>query len=411
MSFGLVGARLGHSCSPRIHALLGNPDYRLIELDEPAMRDFFAARDFDGVNVTIPYKRAVLPLLDCIDRRAARIGAVNTVVRGADGRLTGYNTDFDGFSALCAYADVPLRGRRVLILGSGGTAQTVRAVAEEAGAADIRTVSRSGELNYETMYELRETEVLVNTTPVGMFPDNDGCPADPSRFPALRGVLDVVFNPQTTELVRRARAAGLPASGGLPMLVMQAVRAHELFFGRPVEPQTAARVLETIPVSAAPTSSSGCRAAARPPSESCWRRCCGRRFCDLDAEIAHRSGLSAAERIQTRGEAAFRAYEIEVCAALAAESGLVIACGGGTVTREENMRRLARNGVLVYLTRPLEAFATEERPLSAGGVAALYEARRPLYEAYADITVANDGDPAETARAVLARVQNRKEAP
>ena len=388
MSFGLVGARLGHSCSPRIHALLGNPDYRLIELDEPAMRDFFAARDFDGVNVTIPYKRAVLPLLDCVDRRAARIGAVNTVVRGADGRLTGYNTDFDGFSALCAYADVPLRGRRVLILGSGGTAQTVRAVAEEAGAADIRTVSRSGELNYETMYELRETEVLVNTTPVGMFPDNDGCPADPSRFPALRGVLDVVFNPQTTELVRRARAVG-----------------------RPVEPQTAARVLETILGERRSYVLIGMPGCGKTTVGKLLAALCGRRFCDLDAEIAHRSGLSAAEWIQTRGEAAFRAYEIEVCAALAAESGLVIACGGGTVTREENMRRLARNGVLVYLTRPLEALATEERPLSAGGVAALYEARRPLYEAYADITVANDGDPAETARAVLARVQNRKEAP
>ena len=411
MSFGLVGARLGHSCSPRIHALLGNPDYRLIELDEPAMRDFFAARDFDGVNVTIPYKRAVLPLLDCIDRRAARIGAVNTVVRGADGRLTGYNTDFDGFSALCAYADVPLRGRRVLILGSGGTAQTVRAVAEEAGAADIRTVSRSGELNYETMYELRETEVLVNTTPVGMFPDNDGCPADPSRFPALRGVLDVVFNPQTTELVRRARAAGLPASGGLPMLVMQAVRAHELFFGRPVEPQTAARVLETILGERRSYVFIGMPGCGKTTVGKLLAALCGRRFCDLDAEIARRSGLSAAEWIQTRGEAAFRAYESEVCAALAAESGLVIACGGGTVTREENMRRLARNGVLVYLTRPLEALATEERPLSAGGVAVLYEARRPLYEAYADVTVANDGDPAETARAVLARVQNRKEAP
>lgn len=242
------------------------------------------------------------------------------------------------------------------------------------------------------MYELRETEVLVNTTPVGMFPDNDGCPADPSRFPALRGVLDVVFNPQTTELVRRARAAGLPASGGLPMLVMQAVRAHELFFGRPVEPQTAARVLETILGERRSYVLIGMPGCGKTTVGKLLAALCGRRFCDLDAEIAHRSGLSAAEWIQTRGEAAFRAYEIEVCAALAAESGLVIACGGGTVTREENMWRLARNGVLVYLTRPLEAFATEERPLSAGGVAALYEARRPLYEAYADITVANDGD-------------------
>ena len=180
MSFGLIGAKLGHSCSPRIHALLGNGDYRLLELDESALGKFFAARDFRGINVTIPYKRAVLPLLDQVDERASRIGAVNTVVRGPDGCLIGYNTDFDGFQALCAYAGVELSGKRVLILGSGGTSQTVRAAAETAGASEIRTVSRSGALNYETMYGLRDTEVLVNTTPVGMFPDNDGCPADPA---------------------------------------------------------------------------------------------------------------------------------------------------------------------------------------------------------------------------------------
>lgn len=409
MSFGLIGAKLGHSCSPRIHALLGNGDYRLLELDESALGKFFAARDFRGMNVTIPYKRAVLPLLDQVDERASRIGAVNTVVRGPDGCLIGYNTDFDGFQALCAYAGVELSGKRVLILGSGGTSQTVRAAAEAAGASEIRTVSRSGALNYETMYGLRDTEVLVNTTPVGMFPDNDGCPADPARFPNLAGVLDVVYNPLRTELVARARALGLPASGGLPMLVMQAVRAHELFFGCKVEPQTAARVLQTIADERADYVLIGMPGCGKTTVGTLLAEQSGRRFFDLDAEIAARSGRTAAEWIRTRGEDAFRAYESEVCASLAAESGAVIACGGGTVTRSENMRRLCRNGTVICLTRPLDALATADRPLSADGVAHLYKARRPLYEAYADLTVENDGDPAQTAREILARVRNRKE--
>ena len=402
MSFGLIGAKLGHSCSPRIHALLGNGDYRLLELDESALGKFFAARDFRGINVTIPYKRAVLPLLDQVDERASRIGAVNTVVRGPDGCLIGYNTDFDGFQALCAYAGVELSGKRVLILGSGGTSQTVRAAAEAAGASEIRTVSRSGALNYETMYGLRDTEVLVNTTPVGMFPDNDGCPADPARFPNLAGVLDVVYNPLRTELVARARALGLPASGGLPMLVMQAVRAHELFFGCKVEPQTAARVLQTIADERADYVLIGMPGCGKSTIGALLAGKLGRKLVDADEEITRLAGKPIPKIFAEDGETVFRDWETKALSQLGKQSALVIATGGGCVTQMRNYPLLHQNGTIFWLKRDISKLPTDGRPLSqASPLDAMFVKRAPMYAAFADHAVSNDGTAEETVAAIL----------
>lgn len=393
MRYGLIGERLGHSCSPRIHALLGNGDYVKRPVARGELEGFIAGRDFDGLNVTIPYKKAVIPLLDTLSPAAARIGAVNVIVKNADGSLSGHNTDYDGFLKAAEEAGADFAGSSVTILGSGGTSDMVRTAAEDSGAREINIVSRSGRINYANLGTLKGTEVLVNTTPVGMFPDVDGCLTDIRLFPNLRCVIDVVFNPLRTELVRRALDAGIPAVGGLPMLVMQAIRSHELFFGVRISGEKYSSVLRQMQEYLSNVVLIGMPGCGKTTVGRRTAQRLGKRFEDTDESVRASAGAAPGDIIKLKGEEYFRELESAAVAAAAAQSGTVIACGGGVVKRAENMRRLARNGRIVYIRRDTGLLDRRGRPLSEGDGAldALYAERAPLYERYSDIVIINDG--------------------
>ena len=396
MEYGLLGERLGHSFSPQIHRDLAGYDYQLLPTPPEAVEDLFARRAFQGLNVTIPYKRTVMPLCDEIDPRAAAIGAVNTVVN-RNGRLTGYNTDIDGFLYMARRAGVDMAGKKVVILGSGGTSRTARAAAGELGAREIVTVSRRGEDNYQNLSRHADAQVLVNTTPVGMYPNWGQSPVSLESFPALEGVLDVVYNPLRTALLLQAEERGLPRSCGLPMLVAQAKRAAELFTGRNIDDSRTEAVLHGLRgqlTNIVLIGMPGCgkttvgRALAGKP---------GRPFVDLDEEGVRRAGMSIPEIFAREGEAGFRERESALVREFGERTGLVVSTGGGVVTRRENYIPLKQNGLLLHLRRDPAALPTDGRPLSqATAPEELWRRRAPLYAAFADGEIDNNGPLAGT---------------
>lgn len=405
MKYGLIAASLGHSFSRELHAMIDDYDYRLQEVAPAELPAFLERRDFIGINVTIPYKQTILPLLDQVSPEAAAIGAVNTVVN-RDGRLTGYNTDLDGILALLDHMGASLAGKKVLILGTGGTARTARAAAQRLGAAEIRLVSRTGRGGAVTYGEAAEqcggAEFLINATPCGMFPHLDDSPADLSPFPLLTGVADVIYNPLSTRLVLSARQRNIPAEGGLYMLAAQAVAAARLFTGRDytdgLTEQIWRRLLQDkrnlvlIGMPGCGKSSVGEIAAAM----------LNRPLIDLDREIAAEAGCSIPDIFAREGEAGFRRREAQAAAYFAGQTGLVLAAGGGTILSPRNVEALRHNGFLLFLDRPLrELIPTADRPLSdtADKLAQLYRRRFPLYRAAADAVVPT----AESAEATAQR--------
>lgn len=398
MRYGLIGEKLGHSFSKEIHEMLcPGHAYGLLELSPDGLGDFFRRRGFDGLNVTIPYKRAVMPLLDEVSPEALAIGAVNTVVNRG-GRLTGYNTDYFGFTALARKAGIGFKGRKVLILGAGGAAATVRAAALDLGAREVVNAVRHPRLETdiplgEAAQKAADARIIVNCTPVGMYPGNDGRILGLSSFGSLEGVLDCIYNPLDTNLILDAQEKGVKAEGGLYMLVAQACRAAELF-----HPGTDAgalldgvysRLLESkrnMVLCGMP--SCGKSTIGRLLSEAY-----GRDFIDTDSLVEARAGKPAGEIIRSEGEAAFRALEGEVIAEVSRRQGLVISTGGGAVMDPANVRRLRSNGLLYFIKRSPEALmATPDRPLSSSREAleALYSKRLPVYESVADAVFDND---------------------
>lgn len=406
MTCGLIGRRLGHSYSPQIHRALADYDYKLWELEPEELETFFRRQDFTGVNVTIPYKQAVIPLLDELSETARAIGAVNTVVRRG-GKLYGDNTDFAGMAALIRHIGLSLEGKKVLILGTGGTSKTAVAVARSLGAAEVYRLSRSGRdgaLTYEDAARLHaDADVLINTTPGGMYPAVEGCPVALDAFPNLSGVVDAVYNPLRTNLVLQAHSRGIPAEGGLYMLAAQASYASALFRGcetsqRDIDLayQTVRREMENIVLIGMP--SSGKSTVGRALAERL-----GKRFADSDALVTERIGMPIADYFAQRGEAAFREREQEAVADLAATGGQVIATGGGAILRPENVTALRRSGRLVFLDRsPEKLIATADRPLASDREALRrrYEERYDLYCAAADLHIDGDGTVEETAQRI-----------
>lgn len=406
MTCGLIGRRLGHSYSPQIHRALADYDYKLWELEPEELETFFRRQDFTGVNVTIPYKQAVIPLLDELSEAARAIGAVNTVVRRG-GKLYGDNTDSAGMAALIRRIMLSLEGKKVLILGTGGTSKTAVAVARSLGAAEVYRLSRSGRdgaLTYEDAARLHaDADVLINTTPGGMYPAVEGCPVALDAFPNLSGVVDAVYNPLRTNLVLQARSRGIPAEGGLYMLAAQASYASALFRGcetsqRDIDLayQTVRREMENIVLIGMP--SSGKSTVGRALAERL-----GKRFADSDALVTERIGMPIADYFAQRGEAAFREREQEAVADLAATGGQVIATGGGAILRPENVTALRRSGRLVFLDRsPEKLIATADRPLASDREALRrrYEERYDLYCAAADLHIDGDGTVEETAQRI-----------
>ncbi|MBR6530368.1 MAG: shikimate dehydrogenase [Clostridia bacterium] len=406
--YGCIGKVLVHSFSKEIHARLADYDYELMELSEDELPTFFAARDFAAINVTIPYKERVIPFLNEIDEFAVRVGAVNTVVN-RNGKLTGYNTDYYGMTALILRMGLNFRGKKVLILGSGGTAKCARAVAEDLGAKDILTLSRTKKEGCITYIEAKthhaDAAFLINTTPVGMYPNINACPVDIDDFPRLEGVVDAVYNPLSTRLVSTAKAHGIKAECGLFMLVAQAVRAAELFLGTNFEACVAENVFAALLASKENVVLIG--------MPGCGKSTVGRlldlngfRFVDTDTEVEKRCGCSISELIKTKGEDVFRNLESDVIREVGAQSAHIISTGGGAILREENVRALKQNGRLFFLDAPLSRLqATSDRPLSdtSEKLAKLYEQRRPVYLACADVTVPDFATPKETADYILSK--------
>ena len=399
MEYGLIGSKLGHSYSKIIHEMLCGYRYDLCPLPtEEEARAFLTRRQFKAINVTIPYKRLVMEYCTYIDPRAKAIGAVNTVVN-KNGLLYGYNTDHLGFAHLCDAHGVDFAGRTVLILGTGGTHNTTSAVARDKGAARVLTVSRTpdaakGQLSYEEAVA-SGAQIVINTTPAGMYPNVGVCSLDVAKMPGLEAVLDVVYNPDKTELILRAEEAGVPvAVGGLEMLVAQAVFATEHFTGRQLD--TAAiipAVSRELRHQLANVSIIGMPGCGKSTVGAALAKRLDKKFVDLDAEIERRTGHNIPDIFAQEGEAAFRRYEADVLAEVAKGNSQVIACGGGVIKSPANTRALRQNGPVLWVRRPLEALATGGRPLSKGGAALkqLEAERTPLYEAASTVVLENYG--------------------
>lgn len=403
MKCGLIGRKLGHSYSCQIHHAIADYSYDLWELEPEQLAPFLQKGDFAGVNVTIPYKQQVIPYLNDLSDTARAIGAVNTIVNRS-GRLYGDNTDLAGMIALIRRLGLELHGKKVLILGTGGTSKTARAAAQQLGAAEVYRLSRSGREDAVTYEEARrlhgDAAVLINTTPCGMYPAVEDCPLDPADFPRLEGVVDAIYNPLRTNLVLAARERGIPAQGGLYMLAAQAVYAGALFRGCQAAQadidlayRTVLRQVENIVLIGMPS-------AGKTTVGQLLARRTGKKFTDTDTLAEQRIGMTIADYFRTSGEEAFRAREQETVAEVSAAGGQIIATGGGAILRRENLTALRRNGLLVFLDRPIEQLtATADRPLASDREALRrrYEERYALYRAAADVYIKNDGSPEEAA--------------
>ena len=410
MEYGCIAERLGHSFSKEIHARLADYSYELRELTPTQVGPFLEARAFKGINVTIPYKQTVIPYLDEISETARAIGAVNTIVN-RDGKLYGDNTDFYGMKYLLRRQKINLQDKKVLVLGTGGTSKTAVAVATHLGADSVAVVSRSareGAITYEDacLYHA-DAEVIINTTPAGMYPAEDALPYDMDlrRFPRLEGLLDAVYHPLRSELVLAARARGINAVGGLTMLVVQAAVAAERFLGAPISPEAVAAVDRDIHMSKENIVLIGMPGCGKSAVGSLLAQKYGRELIDTDALIREMTGSTPAHIIESQGEARFREIEAEAVAKASLYSGVVIATGGGAILREENVRRLRRGGRLIFLDRPLDQLpVTDDRPLSADRerLAARYAERYERYCAAAEARIAVVGDEVATAAQVAA---------
>ena len=421
--YGLLGRKLGHSWSVPIHQALGCEGYRLIELEPEELGPFLRREDIGGLNVTIPYKRDVMAFCDILDPAAQAIGSVNTIVR-REGKLYGYNTDIDGFLYMLRRARISLTGKKVVILGSGGASLTAQAAARQKRAREIVVVSRSGPDNYENLAERHgDTEVLINTTPVGMWPNMDGQPVDLSRLPGLEAAADVIYNPGRTNLLLQAEELnredpgwredinrGLAPeearqrirwTGGLSMLAAQAVRAEELFFDRPILARETGAVISLLWRDRTNLVLVGMPGAGKTTTGRALAELSGKPLVDLDGEIVRRAGKPIPEIFTSQGEGAFRELESQVLAETCAKSGQVIATGGGAVLREENRRAMRRTGRVYFLRRKLNQLPVEGRPLSQkGSLEEMYRARRPLYSAAADVVIDNSVSIDKTAELI-----------
>lgn len=404
--YGLLGETLKHSFSPQIHARLGAYEYRLYEVRPQDVRAFMEKRAFDGLNVTIPYKKTVIPYCAELSDKARRIGSVNTLLKRADGMLYGDNTDYDGFDTLLNALDFDPAGRKAVVLGSGGSSVTVRAVLEDRGAGGIVIISRTGENNYQNLHLHRDAALIVNTTPVGMYPDTGVSPISLDGFPALEAVIDIVYNPARTRLLMDAEAKGIPCVNGLKMLVAQAKRASELFAGTALDPGAVDRIADGIARETMNVVLVGMPGCGKSTVGAALASLTGRAFLDTDALIAQKAGRAIPEMIEADGEQAFRALETEILSEVSKQSGKVIATGGGIVTAAGNLPLVRQNSVCVFLRRDLRKLSSAGRPLSQKfGVEALYQARLPLYRNFAEFEIESNQSIASTAEAVKEALQ------
>ena len=396
---GLLGEKLGHSYSPAIHASFGDYSYPLFEKTAEELPRFFAEAPFDGINVTIPYKKAVVPFMDGLSETAAALGSVNTVIKRPDGTFYGDNTDVYGFTETVHTSGLSVSGKKTLVLGSGGASAAVQFALKRLGA-QVVVISRTGENNYENLFLHADARFIVNATPVGMFPRNDETPLSLSGFPELEGVLDLVYNPARTMLLQEAASLGIPAFNGLRMLVSQAAKSSEGFTGVPVPQDLVETVIRQLSKQMENVVLIGMPGAGKTVIARALAGLTGRPVFDSDEEVTAKTGKTPAMIIEREGEAAFRTIETETLKELAKKSGAILSTGGGAVTRPENEAILKRNGKVVWIRRALSELPREGRPLSQGDLKALYDVREPLYRKFADLTVENDGCPEDAAKKI-----------
>ena len=405
MKCGLLGRKLGHSYSPQIHSHLGDYSYALFEKEPEELEDFLRCGDFTGINVTIPYKKDVIPYLDELSPTAQKMGSVNTVVRRADGTLFGHNTDYFGFTALVKHSGIPVEGKNVLVLGSGGTSNMAVTALKDLGAQPI-VISRSGENNYHNLHLHTDASVIVNATPVGMYPNTGVSPIDLKQFSHLEGVLDVVYNPARTQLLLDAEALGIPCENGLWMLVAQAKEASEYFTGTSLPDSCIEKIHRILSHQMKNIILIGMPGCGKTTIGALLAQKLGRTVVDADEKIVELAGKSNPEIFAQDGEEVFRAAETAALAELGKQSARVLSTGGGCVTRQQNYPLLHQNGYLVWLERDLTLLPTDGRPLSQStALTDMYKVRKPMYESFADIRVENSGAPEDTVREILERLE------
>lgn len=405
MKCGLLGRVLGHSYSPQIHGLLGDYSYDLYEKEPEELEGFLRQGDFTGLNVTIPYKKDVMAFLDGLSPVAQKMGCVNTILRREDGTLYGHNSDYYGFISLVKHSGIPVSGKKTLVLGSGGASNTAVNALRDLGA-DPTVISRSGENNYENLSRHRDASLIVNTTPLGMYPKTGVAPLDLKKFPHLEGVLDVIYNPAKTQLLLDAEALGIPHENGLWMLVAQAKESAEYFTGSTIDDARIADIHGKLKKQMGNIVLIGMPGCGKTTVGTALAQSLNRPFVDADEQIISLAGKSIPEIFARDGEDAFRAWETKALDALGKQSGLVIATGGGCVTRQENYPLLHQNGTIVCLQRDLRLLPKDGRPLSQrNSLEAMYQARRPMYEAFSDSTVDNNGTLGDTVTTILASLE------
>jgi len=398
---GLLGKKLGHSYSPQIHKMLGQYEYVLYEKEEDEIGCFIKEGDWTGINVTIPYKKTVLPYLDDVSDTVKLTGSVNTIIRDENGKLFGDNTDVFGFDRLVRRSGIDVKGKKTLVLGSGGASASVCAALGALGAIPV-VISRSGKFNYENMYLNRDARVIVNTTPLGMYPNNGEAAVSPGDFPDLEGVIDVIYNPARTKLLLLAEKAGIPCANGLYMLVSQARRSAELFTSSQISPSVSDAITEKLARDEMNIVLIGMPGCGKSTAARLLGNMTRREVIDSDDEIKKRTGLSPEEIITSSGEAAFRDIESKVLADIGKLSGKIIATGGGAVTVKENRDLLRQNGFTVWIKRDVSELEISGRPLSKkGDLYAMYEKRKPLYASFADACVESQAIPEATAEKIL----------
>lgn len=401
---GLLGEHLGHSFSPMIHRELAEYSYGLIEKSPDEIERFVRSDELDAYNVTVPYKKAVMPFLDEISPEALAIGAVNTVVRGADGKTRGYNTDYFGFCYMLDASKIEVSGKKALVIGAGGASATVCAVLRDREAGEVVVISRKDNTP-EVLSTHADAEVIVNTTPVGMYPSNGSAPVDLSLFPACKGVLDVIYNPSKTSLLLDAEARGIAHANGLSMLVAQAARACELFTGKSIADGAYERIMRKIEEQTKNVILIGMPGCGKTTVGRIIANELGRPFFDTDDVFTENFSSTPAEVIGRDGEEKFRQMEHEIAEKLGRMSGAVISCGGGVVTREYNYPALHQNGVIVFIERDLDKLSKKGRPLSmATPIEELYAARIDAYNRFCDVCVASTEVPKRTAALIIKHI-------
>lgn len=415
MLYGCIGEKLGHSFSKIIHGKIANYSYELKEIAREDFDAFMHKKDFLAINVTIPYKRDVIPYLYYIDEKAKKIGAVNTIVNKG-GKLYGYNTDYSGMKRLAEKNGVDFNGKKVLILGSGGTSKTANALASDSGAREVLTVSRStkdGCITYTEAYsDHLDAEIIINTTPCGMFPDNLSAPIDIDKFEKLEAVLDAIYNPLRSKLVSAALKKGLKASGGLYMLVAQAVYASEKFLDREISLDVIDKIYSEILTEKENVVLIGMPGCGKTTLGKAVSELTGKEFIDTDSEIVKAEGKSIPEIFSESGETCFRKKESDIIRTVSQKNGCVIATGGGAILDPENVFLLKQNGRLYFINRPLESLIyTEGRPLAPNidAIKALYQKRYPIYISASDDTVSTDGDIKRRTNAIIAKLNEYKD--